>query len=328
MRLLPYNQASQVPNVIVDGAGNAGTVLTLSHWPKSRTPAELKADTSTAIVFNYLDAPRFRVDADVVSNNHFDEDGLAGILALLEPRLAERHRNLLMDVAQAGDFGVFTNRDAARIAITLALHADPARSPLPRGLFALPYPELAGKLYFQMLGSLPAMLERVSDFRTLWEHEDARLTVSEALIEKGIVTIDEQPDLDLAIVRAPADLSHQRTTLDEPLSDCHPFALHNRTASTRLLILRGRHVELRYRYEGWVQLASRRPALRVDLSALATALTEEETNGARWIFDGVDRMTPRLHVEGHLPTSLDVDTLSQRIVRALRTGAPAWNPYE
>src|SRR5262245_61491383 len=122
MRFLPYTQTSAIPNVIVDGARNEHTVLTLSHWPKSGSPAELKGDTSTAIVFNYLDAPRFRVEADVVSNNHFDEDGLVGIFAMLQPVVAQRHRDLLVDVAQAGDFGVFEHRHAARIAFILSAY--------------------------------------------------------------------------------------------------------------------------------------------------------------------------------------------------------------
>ena len=44
MRFLPYSQIDAVPNVIVDGAPARHTVLTLSHWPKSGTPPELKAD--------------------------------------------------------------------------------------------------------------------------------------------------------------------------------------------------------------------------------------------------------------------------------------------
>ena len=68
MRFLPYSQIDAVPNVIVDGAPARHTVLTLSHWPKSGTPHELKADTSAEIVFKYLDSPRFHVDADIVSN--------------------------------------------------------------------------------------------------------------------------------------------------------------------------------------------------------------------------------------------------------------------
>ena len=55
------------------------------------------ADTSTAIVFNYLDRPDLHVPADIVSNNHFDEAGLVGIYALLEPAAAASRRDLLID---------------------------------------------------------------------------------------------------------------------------------------------------------------------------------------------------------------------------------------
>jgi len=75
MRFLPYQEAGSIPNIIVDGTANEGTVLTLSHWRRSGTPEELMADTSAEIVFNYLDSPRHHVNADAVSNNHFDQDG-------------------------------------------------------------------------------------------------------------------------------------------------------------------------------------------------------------------------------------------------------------
>ena len=106
----------------------------------------------------------------------------------------------------------------------------------------------------------------LNDHRSLWEGEDARLTTSEELIERGIVTIEEQPELDLAVVGIPGDLA----------VDCHPFALHSRTRCSRMLMLQGNRVELQYRYEGWVQMASRRPAARVDLSALSAELNAEE----------------------------------------------------
>src|SRR5438034_5307798 len=115
MRFSPYTETVTVPNIIVDGVANKSTLLTLSHWPKSGTPAELKADTSAEIVFKYLDSPQFHVRAEVVSNNHFDEDGLVGVFTMVDPDTAARHRDLLIDVAQAGDFGVFSRREAARI---------------------------------------------------------------------------------------------------------------------------------------------------------------------------------------------------------------------
>src|SRR5215831_2603687 len=209
MRFVPYPSAT-IPNVIVDGARNGHTVLTLSHWPKSGSPAALRADTSTAIVFNYLDAPAYHVDAEAVSNNHFDEDGLVGIFALLHPAFAQRHRDLLLDVAQAGDFGVFERRDAARLAFVLSAYADPDSSPLPADLFSRPYPVLAGELYIRLLDVLPRLLENVEGYRALWESEDAKLTASEELIEQGVVTIEEQQDLALAIVRLPDDLTSHR----------------------------------------------------------------------------------------------------------------------
>ena len=140
MRYLPYAAASSEPNIIVDGTANDRTLITLSHWRRSGAPAELMADTSTGIVINYLDRPDLHVAADVVSNNHFDEDGLVGIYALLEPDAAASRRDLLIDVAQAGDFGVFRSRRAARIAFAISAHADPATSPFPRSLFDRPAP--------------------------------------------------------------------------------------------------------------------------------------------------------------------------------------------
>jgi hypothetical protein len=315
MRFVPYLSAT-MPNIIVDGAGNSHTVLTLSHWPKSGSPATLKADTSTEIVFNYLDAPGYQLDVEAVSNNHFDEDGLVGIFVLLQPSFAQRHRDLLVDVAHAGDFGVFRQRKAARIAFVLSAYADPGSSPFPADLFRRPYPAMAAELYSQLLDVLPGLMTSVDDYRALWEGEDARLTASEKLIDRGLITIEEHRDLDLAIVRLPDDST-----------ECHPFALHNRTTCNRLLLLWSRHAELRYRYESWVQLASRRPAPRVDLSELARELNEEETAGGRWVFDGVDEITPKLHLEGSADTSWPLDAVVKRVQHHLRTGRPAWDPY-
>ncbi len=292
MRFLPYNEISAVPNVIVDGKGTSNTVLTLSHWPKSGTPAALRADTSTAIVFKYLDSPALHTVADAVSNNHFDEDGLVGIFVLLEPALAARHRDLLIDVAQAGDFGVFERREAARIAFVLAAFGDVARSPLPGHVFERPYSEQVAELHVRLFDVVARLLTGVAAFRSIWEDEDAQLAESEKAIASGLVSIEEQRDLDFAVVRVP-----------EGVPDCHAFALHNRTRCTRLLLIHGQRVELQYRYEGWVQMASRRPAARVDLTALADELTQQETSGGTWVFDGVDEITPRLHVHNNLDSA-------------------------
>lgn len=46
-----------MPNIVVDGSPNAGTVLTLTHWPGIAQPARLGADLSAEMAFRYLGAP-------------------------------------------------------------------------------------------------------------------------------------------------------------------------------------------------------------------------------------------------------------------------------
>jgi hypothetical protein len=106
------------------------------------------------------------------------------------------------------------------------------------------------------------------------------------------------------------------------------MAINTRAPYSRLIIARGSSIELRYRYEGWVQYASRSVAPRVDLAPLAARLTAGEESGGRWIFDGVEPITPRLHLEGAAGTSMRPGHVIALIEEALRTGPPAWNPYE
>ena len=330
MQFVPYEQLAGQPNIIVDGAACEGTLLTLSHWPHSYTPAELLRDTSTEIAFAYLDSPRHHVEASAVSNNHFDEDGLVGIFTVLHPFKAQKHRELLIDAASAGDFAVYRNREAARIAFTIATYGDSMASPFALDLFELPYSQMASSLYVRLLDLLPSLIERIGDFESLWRDEDDRLSWSEQLLDRGEISIEEVADLDLAVVHIPHDMP-ERTVhrfARATLADVHPYALHSRTSCSRMLLLRGSHVEFHYRYESWVQLASRRPPARVDLTPLAKELNEQETSGGRWVFDGVEKITPKLALSGSDATSLTPETIRKMLEAQLRSAAAAWNPYD
>lgn len=331
MRFVPYHELKDsTPNIIVDGAAGPGTVLTLSHWPKSGTPAALKRDTSGEIVFAYLDSPASHVGAEIASNNHFDEDGLIGIFELLQPAMAEKHRALLIDAAQAGDFGVYRRREAARIAFAISAFADSDTSPLPAEVFSMPYLPMCGELYRRILEVVPAMLTNLEDFRRLWEGEDEKLSASEELIEKGTVTIEEQPELDLAIVRLPVDLAAQgaHRFAQRRLEGCHPFAANSHTNCARLLTIQGNRVEFQYRYESWVQVVSRRVLPRVDLKPFAEELNREERSGGKWVFDSVERITPRLHMTGSSASSIPAESIRKQLERFLTTAPSAWNPFD
>jgi hypothetical protein len=328
MKYSPYQHLADRPNVVVDGAANDHTVLTLSHWPHSGTPAELSADLSAEIVFRYLERREPPVSADVVSNNHFDEDGLVGVWAIVNPDEAQRRRDLLVDIASAGDFGTFRHRRAAHAAFTISAYADPDHSPLGASAFTLDYPELVGALFDELLPRLGDICDRVDDYRALWEAEDAVLAESEAAIASGAVTIEERPDLDLAVVTIPDDLDDRRVHrfTQRRREAIHPMAVHNATTCFRVLIVQGRRYRFHYRYESWVQYVSRKPLPRVDLAPLATRLSELERDG-QWRADGVDSITPVLQLDGAEETAIDVTTFRAELERHLAEAPPAWNPY-
>jgi hypothetical protein len=296
MEFAAYDKLDGRPSIVVDGYGARGTVLCLSHWPGAGTPDALKGDLSTNCAFNYLDAPGAHVDADFVSNNHFDEDGLCGIFAVLHPEEALARRARVIDVASAGDFGVFADRDSARIAFALMAFADEARSPLD--VFGGDYQAQSAALYAELLPRLPEMLDHPERFAELWRDEDARLTDSERRIEAGEIAIEERGDL--AVVTMPDGVA------------CHPSAIHNRTRCMKIAQIAGRRYEVRYRYETWVDYRSERLPARIDLAPLAAELNETDPG---WTFDGNDDLQPALHRDGE--SALSPEDFRARIEAAL-----------
>lgn len=294
MEYVAWDDLHGRPSIIVDGYPAEGSVLTLSHWRESGSPEELADDLSTQIAFRYLDRPDLAVDAEAVSNNHFDEDGLCGIFAVLHPEDALARRERLIQVASAGDFDVFTDRDGARVAFALGTCADEHRSPLGDAFFARPYPKVSAGLYEELLGRLPEMVDHPDRFREQWEAEDSWFARDDERVRSGAIRIEERPEIDLAIVTLPGE---SEPILDDEVNllGCHSSAIHNRTRLHRILAMRGRAFQLRYRYETWVRYMSRPTMTRVDLAPLAEELT---SSAGKWVFDDVDSLTPSLRLEG------------------------------
>ena len=128
MQYVPHAGPGDRPCIIVDGAPHPAARLTLSHWPKSGTPPVLQDDLSTQIAFRYLHHSELHVVVEAVSNNHFDEDGLASLYTILHPEAALARRALLCDFAAAGDSGTYRRRQAARAAFIVSAYADPELS--------------------------------------------------------------------------------------------------------------------------------------------------------------------------------------------------------
>ena len=328
-RYCPYGQLGAQPNIIVDGKEQRSTVLTLSHWPWNSTPQDLLRDTSTDIAFAYLDATQYHVDIELVSNSHFDEDGLLSMYTVVDPINALAHRDLMIATSRAGDFAICTNEAAAKLSFVLAAYSDPEISPLPAEIFAASDAEQIHGLYSAMLQELPRLLEGVAGYPQFWEPELDHWRQSEVAIADGNVVIDELPHLDLAIIHIPEDMPARtvRRYLTRWSRSVHPFAVHNITQCSRLIWLKGQSLEFQYRYESWVALASRKPLQRVDLTNLAAELSNYETAAGEWVFEGVNEVAPRLRVAGSCRSSIDPADFVQRVCTALEEGPPAWDPY-
>lgn len=326
MRYVPYNRLGDEPNIIVDGKAQRSTVLTLSHWKGNATPVELKADLSAEIVFNYLAHIEHHVEAQAASNNHFDEDGLVGLFALINPEQAIEEKNILIDVATAGDFGTYRDRDAARICFVLQAWTQPDKSPLNAGVFSKPYHDLTSILYEELLPRFSKIIERIHYLEKYWSEEDTHLDWSENAIKEGHVIVESSPEIDLAVVRVSDDkeFNDTRPQLDSPRwthRACHQFAVHNATDCSRILVLQGNHADFYYRYETWVETVARKPLPRVDLRRLADSLTGKEKLGVKWSAEDVSEIVPHLSIKGFAKSSIPQDGLIREFVSFFQSSA-------
>lgn len=310
MRYVEYEVSADEPNVVIDGSPNSGTVLCITHWPGLPCPEpSLRDDLSAQMAFRYVDRGMdLHGEADVVTNNHFDQDGLTGLYALLEPARAVDHRDLLEDIAAAGDFGTYRDRRAARISAAISAI----------GQLATGHPYLVG------LEHLPRMIDDIDAYRDFWADDDDRLTASERAIDEGSVKIETDPELDLAIVtvdsNVPQTWGHRFT--GQRYTGIHPMAVHNSTEMSTIILLYGRRHKLTHRYETWVQYQSRPRRRRVALLPLARALSQMDS--VRWRADAVGALTPTLSHDGE--SSLTADAFVDRAREYLRTAPAAWDP--
>jgi hypothetical protein len=324
LKYIPYSQLQGVPNIVVDGAAQQDTVLMLSHWPGSGSPPEFRADTSTEMVLNYLAAPgaqkQYAPKINTVSNNHFDEDGLCAVWAMLHPKLALERRDLLIDVATAGDFDTYRRPQAAKVVFTIRSYADPLHSPVAA---ALQGDDGTGSCRYQaLLPLLKGFLDDTDRYGPYWSAEWSAMLESKTAMVMGDVDLHEIPHVDLAVAKASALL--------------HPMVLYNQTERLRVLTaLPGGYYLLRYRYETWVQFASRPVMPRVDLEPLLPRLQLLERANVTWMFDGLAAITPALQPLGADgspgASSLSLETLQDELMafyeREQQNPALQWNPY-
>lgn len=336
-----YEVLEERPHVMVDGAARRSSVLTLSHWPQSPTPPLLSRDLSVEIALAYVryatgklsPARRDRSqvgaflavgrEAEAVTNDHFDEDGLMSILALVDPEFSLEHETALVDAASCGDFGVVRSERGAMISFAVEPLAE----------------EEAGsgagtsQRYASVLYKAKELVSHPERFEALWHEEMQLYRVGVAALERGEVVIAEEAG-DLAVVtRVLRGRSLLSTGAPPRLVGgsgglpVHAAAIYSATPATRVLAFDGPRCELYLRYEGWVRYVSRRVPLRPDLEPLARELTSLEPGRVEWSSNPVGAIVGRLHPGGEGLTELAPEVVTEKVRAYLASARPAWDPF-
>src|SRR5918992_753321 len=79
--------------------GTVSNSIHFSHWQGNETPAAVKADTSTEIALNLVSSSereRLTLGVDLITNNHFDTDGVLSVWTVLNGAVALKYRDKLI----------------------------------------------------------------------------------------------------------------------------------------------------------------------------------------------------------------------------------------
>lgn len=279
-----------VEKIIVDG-NKRGAGLQLSHWPGNTTPAPFKADLSVEIVLRLLSSRHVATqlaDFTLITNDHYDTDGLLAIWALLNPSQAPRHGDALRAAAEAGDFYEFTSARGVQFDLLARAFESPQTSPL-----RLPSdgaPEHRRQLVTEaLLAEMPSLLYEPERYRCLWEEDYRKLTEQIASAQRGSVDVRERPSESLSVITTETPLDHFTRN-----AVCRGHRILETSKTTE-----GPTYELHYREMLWYDIVSRPRTPKHLLLRAAEELNDAETRGCGWW--GITRWTPALRFVASAP---------------------------
>lgn len=270
-----YGTAGADPEttLVVDGAEH-GFTRNLSHWPGNTTPTALKHDLSTGIALNWsalTESERLALfgPIEVVSNTHYDTDGVLSVLAVMRPDIALPRREAMLAAAATGDFGVFCGEVALATEMALSALPEHPRSPALTGLAQDAAPDARHEACYRWaLDHGELLLDRPFALGELFGERHARtlLDVARVTARDG-VDVRLHDEHDLAVITTPHELAavalhqaageHYRLLLVQPTRDGHRYRFC-------------------YRDESWFELVSIQPASRVALDAAVAELQARE----------------------------------------------------
>lgn len=332
MRFEFYSDAiADVPKLSVDGT--VDNAIHFSHWNGNRTPQSVKADTSTEIALNVVASPsreELTQGIDLVTNNHFDTDGVLSVWAMLTGERALDRRDRLVAAAEAGDFSEFSSVEGVRASIVIQGSDSPidkSGSPLALKFSGKDFVD-EPETYDLVLPKVEHVLTHTSFYESLWRESWARVERALNSFAKGDSRVDEYGDNKLSLVTL-ASVVFGPTGF-EPSRDSAPFTAISHHARGELFLIAtpfngGWAYRIDYPYYSWAETAVRPKIERRDLTALMSRLNERETNdSAVWQTDSSELASAAKFVDrnGILAASrLEPDIVASELRTTSLTGA-------
>lgn len=287
------NELAGVPKLSLDGT--VDNAVHFSHWKGNETPASVKADTSTEIALNLVAAPNreeLTRGIELVTNNHFDTDGVLSVWTVLTGERAVELRAKLIAAAEAGDFSELSTKEAVRASIVIQGSESPidedAGSPLARQLAGAPINDDA-RAYELVLPHVERVLTHTNDYESLWCDAWNRIATALDSFAKGRSRVEEDHEAKFSLVTLAPEIFSSKGF--KPTRHGAPFTAISHHARGEVFLIAtplegGWAYRIDYPYYCWAETVVRPNIMRRDFSSLIHRLNEmEEGTSGSWRLD-------------------------------------------
>ena len=294
MRFKFYDeQLADEPKLSIDGT--VDNAVHFSHWKGNRTPASVKADTSTEIALNLVAAPdreELTGGIDLVTNNHFDTDGVLSVWTVLTGERALELRDKLIAAAEAGDFSELSTQEAVRASIVIQGSESPidedTGSPLARQLAGEPVNDDA-RAYELVLPHVERVLTKTNDYASLWADPWNRIASALDSFARGRSRVEEDNEARISLITLAPEIFSPAGF--KPTRHSAPFTAISKHAHGELFLIAtpldgGWAYRLDYPYYSWAETIVRPPIERRDFSSFTNRLNQlEKSTAGSWRLD-------------------------------------------
>ena len=287
------DEIANLPKLSVDGT--VGNAIHFSHWQDNETPEEVKADTSTEIALNLVTSPNrenLTQGIELVTNNHFDTDGMLSVWTVMTGERAAQYRDVLIAAAEAGDFSEYSTETGIRVSIAIqgSDQASPNNddgSPLARRIAGAEVDDDA-RAYELVMPEVERLITNINDYEDLWRDGWESIAKAVESFESGASKVTELPESQISLITlAPEIFSGSGFN---PTRHAAPYTAISRYARGMLYVIAipaggGWFYRIDYPYYSWAETIVRPTVHRRDFTDALRRLNDTERNAGSWQLD-------------------------------------------